>query len=194
MVSGNKSSPKCLYDRWDDGQKLFGQHPNIHYIQCTFYKCAYFTFYKCASLTCLGQKIFTHGNFHRESYLYISTECNYKQGPDARCPETRLEKNFLEAEVACRPRGPWTCDDYVGDHDDDCDDADNNRPRGPWPGASSGWRLLTAPCRTPCMLSPPGAPPCGGSGCQGSWTSANTLGRSPAPPPSGHSSLGQQWD
>ena len=81
-----------------------------------------------------------------------------------------MEKNFLEAEVACRPRAPWTCDDYVGDYDDDGDDADddNNQPLAPWPGASSGWPLLTAPCRTPCMLSPPGAPPCGESGCQGS--------------------------
>ena len=103
-----------------------------------FYKCAYFTFYKCASLTCPGQTIFTHGNFHRESYLSISIDCNYKQGPDARLPGTRLEKNFLEAEVACRPRAPWTCDDYVGDYDDDGDDADddNNQPLAPWPGAS----------------------------------------------------------
>ena len=29
MVRGKKSAPKCLYDRWDDDQKLFGHRGGI---------------------------------------------------------------------------------------------------------------------------------------------------------------------
>ena len=63
------------------------------------------------------------------------------------------------------------------------------RHRGPLQGAFSGSPPSIAPFHTPGRLFLHGEPPCGVSGCPGSWMSAGTRGRSPHPPPYSHSSL-----